>query len=239
MSDFGLSREVSEGSQNKTASNVGPLKWMSPEGEISMKSRWNFRENWHVTAIREREYSNKSDVYSFGITIWEVNENSIDFLGNFNESYENEYAHDTFLVKNNKKLLRIYTETKKDNAQVGTVPWCRRPRHRAQSGFRRSPTGYLSRMRWQHAQAHDMWVSLWHPSNLSYWHVSACWAKDPAERPTFTQVIAWMTGKINYLDQQIDDSAAVMPDLTPQKKNYDDAELSTAVYGPVSVEDLP
>jgi len=53
ISDFGLSRlQVSDSSV--TNSNVGPIKWMSPE------------------ALLEREYSLAGDVWSFGVVIFEV-----------------------------------------------------------------------------------------------------------------------------------------------------------------------
>ncbi|PRP79695.1 LRR receptor-like serine/threonine-protein kinase GSO2-like [Planoprotostelium fungivorum] len=55
VADFGLSREQSDTDvASQTQSNVGPLKWMSPE------------------AISHRQYSIKSDVYSFGVVIWEI-----------------------------------------------------------------------------------------------------------------------------------------------------------------------
>jgi len=55
VSDFGMSREtVDKDSAQQTQSNVGPIKWMSPE------------------AIRDREYSVKSDSFSFGVVIWEI-----------------------------------------------------------------------------------------------------------------------------------------------------------------------
>ncbi|PRP78689.1 putative leucine-rich repeat receptor-like protein kinase [Planoprotostelium fungivorum] len=55
ISDFGLSRQLDNGSgASTTTACVGPLKWMSPE------------------AIQKKEYSNKSDVWSFGVVIWEI-----------------------------------------------------------------------------------------------------------------------------------------------------------------------
>ncbi len=53
VSDFGLSRVVKEDS-GKTASEVGPLRWMAPE------------------SLRSRVYSKQTDVWSFGVTAWEV-----------------------------------------------------------------------------------------------------------------------------------------------------------------------
>eukprot|EP01122_Echinamoeba_exundans_P009728 TRINITY_DN3501_c0_g1_i1.p1 TRINITY_DN3501_c0_g1~~TRINITY_DN3501_c0_g1_i1.p1 ORF type:complete len:411 (-),score=75.85 TRINITY_DN3501_c0_g1_i1:316-1548(-) len=54
VSDFGFSRNVGEQAQGKTASTVGPVKWMAPES-LSM-----------------RVYSEKSDVWSFGCLVYEV-----------------------------------------------------------------------------------------------------------------------------------------------------------------------
>ncbi|PRP82068.1 hypothetical protein PROFUN_03758 [Planoprotostelium fungivorum] len=55
VSDFGMSRQVqTKDSASTTASNIGPVKWMSPE------------------AISKREYSTKSDAFSFGVVIWEI-----------------------------------------------------------------------------------------------------------------------------------------------------------------------
>merc|ERR1712146_30947 len=54
ISDFGLSRFGAEDQEIKTKSDVGPIKWMSPE------------------AIKDKVYSQKSDVWSFGVTVWEV-----------------------------------------------------------------------------------------------------------------------------------------------------------------------
>ncbi|PRP82071.1 putative leucine-rich repeat receptor-like protein kinase [Planoprotostelium fungivorum] len=55
VSDFGMSRQVqTKDSASTTASNIGPVKWMSPE------------------AITKREYSPKSDAFSFGVVIWEI-----------------------------------------------------------------------------------------------------------------------------------------------------------------------
>jgi len=53
ISDMGMSRLV-ETDQGKTATNIGPIKWMSPE------------------ALQSKVYSTKSDVWSFGIVCIEV-----------------------------------------------------------------------------------------------------------------------------------------------------------------------
>ncbi len=62
ISDFGLTRQLERvntkneatATEQKTQSNFGPLKWMSPE------------------SIKHKKYSVKSDVYMFGITMWEI-----------------------------------------------------------------------------------------------------------------------------------------------------------------------
>jgi len=55
ITDFGLSRvKSSVEDYQKTESNVGPLKWMSPE------------------SLFESKYSTKSDVFSFGVVIYEI-----------------------------------------------------------------------------------------------------------------------------------------------------------------------
>merc|ERR1712154_559142 len=61
ISDFGLTRQLdrvdtttNDANEQKTKSNFGPLKWMSPE------------------SIKDKKYSKKSDVYMFGITMWEI-----------------------------------------------------------------------------------------------------------------------------------------------------------------------
>jgi len=53
ISDFGLSR-VLHSDSNKTASTVGPLRWMAPE------------------SLRDQSYSNKTDVWAFGMTLIEI-----------------------------------------------------------------------------------------------------------------------------------------------------------------------
>jgi len=56
ITDFGLARPNAEntGGNNKTKSETGPLKWMSPE------------------AIKNRSYSKASDVWAFGVVLYEV-----------------------------------------------------------------------------------------------------------------------------------------------------------------------
>eukprot|EP00029_Vermamoeba_vermiformis_P013186 TRINITY_DN80_c0_g1_i2.p2 TRINITY_DN80_c0_g1~~TRINITY_DN80_c0_g1_i2.p2 ORF type:complete len:259 (+),score=17.43 TRINITY_DN80_c0_g1_i2:1827-2603(+) len=55
ISDFGLSRKIKEETQvGKTASVVGPLRWMAPE------------------SLANQTYSKKSDVWSFGIVLYEI-----------------------------------------------------------------------------------------------------------------------------------------------------------------------
>jgi len=54
ITDFGMSRVLTENEANNTASEVGPLKWMAPE------------------SITKKEYSFKSDVYMYGMTLIEL-----------------------------------------------------------------------------------------------------------------------------------------------------------------------
>lgn len=55
ISDFGMSRAITaQAGDNKTASNVGPLKWMAPE------------------SLRDRVYGKATDVYTWGVLISEV-----------------------------------------------------------------------------------------------------------------------------------------------------------------------
>jgi len=54
VSDFGLSRIKQTEATSKTASDVGPLKWMAPE------------------SINRKVYSFSSDVWSYGVTMWEL-----------------------------------------------------------------------------------------------------------------------------------------------------------------------
>jgi len=53
VSDFGLSRSI-KSDRGMTTSNIGPLKWMSPE------------------AMTQKIYSPASDVWSFGVLIFEI-----------------------------------------------------------------------------------------------------------------------------------------------------------------------
>jgi predicted Ser/Thr protein kinase len=55
ISDFGMSRLLQEeNSKGQTLSNIGPIRWMSPE------------------SLKDRSYSTKSDVWTFGITVNEI-----------------------------------------------------------------------------------------------------------------------------------------------------------------------
>ena len=55
ISDFGLSRALKEEAQvGKTASTIGPIRWMAPE------------------SIATQTYSIKSDVWMFGIILYEI-----------------------------------------------------------------------------------------------------------------------------------------------------------------------
>jgi len=58
VADFGMSRYISESTSGKTQSNVGPLKWMSPE------------------SILQKVYSPGSDIWSFGVLLFEIFSNS-------------------------------------------------------------------------------------------------------------------------------------------------------------------
>jgi len=66
VSDFGFSREVTEGESSQTKSSVGPVRWMAPE------------------SILHQQYSEKTDVWSFGAMVYELIEEEIPFkkLGN-------------------------------------------------------------------------------------------------------------------------------------------------------------
>jgi hypothetical protein len=55
ISDFGMSRKLKEEAQvGKTATNIGPLRWMAPE------------------SLGNQTYSKKSDVWTFGIVLYEI-----------------------------------------------------------------------------------------------------------------------------------------------------------------------
>jgi serine/threonine protein kinase len=54
VSDFGLSRPLSETLVGTTKSNIGPIRWMAPE------------------SLSFNEYSKASDIWSFGIVVWEI-----------------------------------------------------------------------------------------------------------------------------------------------------------------------
>jgi len=55
VADFGLARFVrKEVDSGKTASLIGPIKWMAPE------------------SLSKGIYSTKTDVWSFGVTAWEI-----------------------------------------------------------------------------------------------------------------------------------------------------------------------
>ncbi len=62
VADFGLARITQDTDDPQhTKSDVGPVKWMSPE------------------SIRDREYSSKSDVWSFGCIVYEIMTRSVPF----------------------------------------------------------------------------------------------------------------------------------------------------------------
>lgn len=54
ISDFGMARTIGSSAQGHTKTNIGPVRWMSPE------------------SLRNNSYSYKSDVWSFGIVIYEI-----------------------------------------------------------------------------------------------------------------------------------------------------------------------
>jgi len=54
VSDFGMSRVAFENKTNKTASEIGPIRWMAPE------------------AMRQRLYNKKTDMWSYGAVLYEI-----------------------------------------------------------------------------------------------------------------------------------------------------------------------
>jgi len=54
VADFGMSRILTNNESSKTASNIGPLRWMAPE------------------SLSRNEYSSRSDVWSFGVLVYEI-----------------------------------------------------------------------------------------------------------------------------------------------------------------------
>jgi len=54
VSDFGMSRQTLEDQTNKTASDIGPIRWMAPE------------------AMKQKVYSQKTDAWSFGVVLYEI-----------------------------------------------------------------------------------------------------------------------------------------------------------------------
>jgi len=64
VSDFGMARfKNPEADVAETKTNVGPIRWMSPE------------------AIQHREYSSASDVFSFGVFLWELDTRKLPWEG--------------------------------------------------------------------------------------------------------------------------------------------------------------
>jgi serine/threonine protein kinase len=49
-----MSRVLQQDIEGRTASNIGPIRWMAPE------------------SLRQHVYSKKSDVWSFGIVVYEI-----------------------------------------------------------------------------------------------------------------------------------------------------------------------
>lgn len=54
ISDFGLARQLKEGTYQVATPSMIPVRWTSPE------------------SFKTQKFTSKSDVWSFGITVWEL-----------------------------------------------------------------------------------------------------------------------------------------------------------------------